>query len=452
VSNAQVPLGRFDYAPDTPAKLYIGCRTVYTTYPGMKHTFRALAEPDFRLYFSGQVLSLVGTWVQQVALSWITYRVTGSAFMLGLVAFSGQIPNLLLAPVGGMLADRMDRRMLLVVTQAVAMGVAAWLGWVSYTETFSDTVLVIASVVLGVSSAVEMPTRQAFILQTIHDRNHATNAIALNSLTFNGARLVGPAVAGAVLAWLGETACFGVNAVSYVAAIYTLLAMHPRAIDPDRQRGSLHEAIQYLKRFAPAGWLLTTVAAASFCVAPMMTFMPVYAKDIFNGGPHTLGMLMGASGLGAVLAGLYLANRTTIIGLGAWIGVGCLAIGAASLVFSYNPFLWVALPVLVVAGASTIIVVTSSNMILQTLVPEHLRGRVMALFTMSFLGMLPVSALVAGALAHLASVQLVFVVAGLGAIAAGIAFRRQLLRLQEIARPVLVEKGLITPPKVRRPL
>jgi MFS family permease len=407
----------------------------------MKYTFRALAERDFRLYFFGQVVSLVGTWVQQVALSWITYRVTGSAFMLGLIAFSGQIPNLLLAPVGGLLADRMDRRRLLAATQGVAMAVAVWLGLVSYTDGFTEWVLVVASIVLGVSSSIEMPTRQAFILQTIHDRSHATNAIALNSLTFNGARLVGPAVAGAVLALLGETACFAVNAVSYIAAIYTLLVMHPRTTDADRRKGSLREAIQYLKHFAPARWLLATVAAASFCVAPMMTFMPVYAKDIFHGGPQTLGMLMGASGLGAVIAGLYLANRTTVAGLGARIGVGCLVLGAASLSFSYNPLFLVALPILVVSGASTIIVVTASNILLQTLVPEHLRGRVMALFTMSFLGMLPVSALLAGGLAHVAGVQLVFVITGFGAIVVGRAFRVQLPRLRALARPVLVEKG-----------
>ncbi|OGA15929.1 MAG: hypothetical protein A3H33_05125 [Betaproteobacteria bacterium RIFCSPLOWO2_02_FULL_65_20] len=412
----------------------------------MNQTFRALAERDFRLYFFGQVVSLVGTWVQQVAMAWITYRVTGSAFMLGVIAFSGQIPSLLLSPLGGLLADRMDRRKLLAMIQVVAMAVAAWLGFVSYTESFSATVLVIAAVVLGVSSALEMPTRQAFILQTIHDRSHATNAIALNSIAFNGARLVGPAVAGAVLALIGETACFVVNAVSYLAAIYTLLAMRPRAVDHHRRGGSFREALQYLQSFEPARWLLITVAAASFCAAPMMTFMPVYAKDIFHGGPDTLGMLMGASGLGAVLAGLYLANRTTVVGLGARIGAGCLAIGVASVAFSYNPFFLVALPVLVVSGASTIIVITASNILLQHLVPEHLRGRVMALFTMSFLGMLPVSALLAGGLAHVAGVELVFVIAGFGTIVAGHAFRRQLPRLREMARPVLAEseKGVVS--------
>ncbi len=409
----------------------------------MKHTFRALAERDFRLYFFGQALSLVGTWVQQVAMSWITYRVTGSAFMLGLITFSGQIPILLLAPVGGLLADRLNRRKLLAAIQVVAMGVATWLGYLSYSETFSAWALVIAALVLGMSSAIEMPTRQAFILQTVHDRGNATNAIALNSLAFNGARVVGPAVAGAVLALIGETACFVVNAVSYLAAIFTLLLMRPRAMDPNRRKGTLREALQYVQRFPPARWLLVMVAATSFCVSPLMTFMPVYAKDIFHGGPDTLGMLMGASGVGAVIAGVYLANRKTIIGFGARIGVGCLVIGAALLTFAYNPFFLAALPILVVSGASTILVVTASNMVLQHLVPEHLRGRVMALFTMSFFGMLPLSALIAGGLAHVAGVQLAFVVAGIGAIVVGQAFRRQLPRLQQLARPVLAEKGLL---------
>ena len=409
----------------------------------MNRTFRALAERDFRLYFFGQAVSLVGTWVQQIAMSWIAYRVTGSAFLLGVITFSGQIPILLFATVGGLLADRLDRRKLLAAIQLVAMSVAACLGYLSYAGSISTWALIIASVVLGASSAIEMPTRQSFILHAIHDRSNATNAIALNSLAFNGARVVGPAVAGAVLAAVGETACFVLNAVSYLAAIYTLLAMHPRALEPHRQRGNLREAIQYLEHFPPARWLLITVAATSFCVAPMMTFMPVYAKDIFQGGADTLGMLMGASGLGAVLAGVYLANRTTVIGLGARIGASCLVIGAALLAFSYNPLISLALPILVVSGTGTILVVTASNMILQHLLPDHLRGRVMALFTMSFFGMLPLGALAAGGIAHWTGVRPVFLVAGFGALATGYAFRRQLPRLQELARPVLAEKGLL---------
>ena len=297
----------------------------------MKDTFRALAGRDFRVYFLGQVVSLVGTWVQQVAMAWITYRVTGSAFMLGVIAFSGQIPTLVLSPVGGMLADRMERRNILVITQVVAMAVAAWLAVVAYTDSFTPWVLVVASILMGITGGIEMPTRQAFLLEIVHDRSHGTNAIALNSLTFNGARLVGPAVSGAILAWVGETACFVINTLSFLAAIYTLLAIRPRKTERHGPSGALLGGVDYLKKFAPARWVLITVSAISLCIAPFMTFMPVYAKDIFSGGADTLGILMGASGFGAVLASLYLATQKSLAGTGARIAGGCLATGLASM-------------------------------------------------------------------------------------------------------------------------
>jgi MFS family permease len=411
----------------------------------MKHAFRALSGRDFRLYFIGQVVSLIGTWVQQVALSWITYRVTGSAFMLGLVAFSGQIPMFLLAPVGGTLADRIDRRKLLIVTQVLAMAVATGLAVCAYSDSFSPAVLVAASILLGASNGIEMPTRQAFLLQIVHDREHSANAIALGSLIFNGARLVGPAVAGAVLATVGETACFVGNAVSYLAAIYTLLAVHPRATERRGRAGNLQEGLLYLRRFAPSRWLLITVSALTISVVPFMTFMPVYAKDIFHGGPHTLGILMGSSGLGAVLAALYLAGRRSIAGLGKLISWGCFATGIACMAFAYNEFFPLALALLVVSGCATIIVATSCNMLLQHLVPENLRGRVMALYTMSFVGMLPIGSLGAGWLAHITGVQPVFALMGISALVMGEMLRRRLPSLQEEARPVLAQKGLSSP-------
>jgi len=411
----------------------------------MKDTFRALAGRDFRLYFVGQVVSLVGTWVQQVAMSWITYRVTGSAFMLGLIAFSGQVPTLILSPIGGMLADRMERRKILVITQVVAMAVAAWLAVVAYTDSFSPWVLVVASVLMGVTGGVEMPTRQAFLLEIVHDRSHGTNAIALNSLTFNGARLVGPAVSGAILYATGETACFVINTLSFLAAIYTLLAIRPKRTERHGRGGALLGGVHYLKQFAPARWVLITVGATSLCIAPFMTFMPVYAKDIFHGGADTLGILMGASGFGAVLASLYLATRKSLAGTGERIAGGCFATAVASIAFAYNPFFSVALPLLVASGAATIIVITSCNMLLQHLVPENLRGRVMALYTMSFIGMLPVGSLLAGSLAQIVGVKPVFVASGITAIVVGYVLTRRLPELRAQARPVLAEKRLLSP-------
>ncbi len=410
----------------------------------MKNMFRSLAGRDFRLYFTGQVVSLVGTWVQQVALSWIAYRVTGSAFMLGLIAFSGQIPMLLVTPVGGMLADRMSRREILLGTQYVEMATAALLAVVAYYDRFTPGILIASSIVLGLAGALEMPARQAFITEILHDRTHMSNAIALNSLTFNVARLAGPAVAGLILAAFSDTACFALNAASYVASIYTLLAIHPRRGERQRAGGSLLEGLAYLKQFLPAGWLVFSVSVASFCMSPFMTFMPIYAKDIFHGGPDMLGVLMGASGFGALLAALFLANRKSVVGLGDYIVGGFLLCGVASTAFAHNRLLSLALPLLVGSGFSLIIIVTSCNILLQTLVPEELRGRVMALYTMSFIGMLPVGSLVMGALAHRASAQTTFMLAGIAAFGMAIALRRMLPRLRVEAHPILAQKGLMS--------
>ena len=404
----------------------------------MKHTFRALAGRDFRYYFFGQIISLIGTWVQQVALSWIAYRITGSAFILGLVAFSGQIPMLIATPLGGMLADHSSKRNILLWTQVVEMVVATSLSVIAWQQSFTPWILITASAVLGVSGAMEMPSRQAFITEIIHDRKVLSNAIALNSLTFNTARLFGPAVAGFTLALFNEPTCFAINAVSYLAAIYSLLTIHPGKPIRARAAGSLTEAMEYIRQFAPARWLVSTVAVTSICVSPFMTFMPVYAKDIFNGGPDLLGILLGASGSGALVAALYLANRKSVIGLGDRIILACLIGGVASAAFAYNRLLTLALPLLLVSGWAFIMIVTSCNILLQSLVPEHLRGRVMALYTMSFIGMLPVGSLVYGSLAHhIGSVKPVFVIAGIISVAYGYVLMRVMPDLRHSAKQVL---------------
>ncbi len=411
----------------------------------MKHTFRSLGGRDFRLYFLGQCVSLIGTWVQQVAFAWIAYRVTGSAFMLGLIAFSGQIPTLILSPFSPLLTDRFSRRCVLVVIQVIQMALAGTLAIVVWHGAIAPWMLVAASLVLGVSSAVEMPVRLAFTPDIVHDRALMPNAIALNSVTFNAARLVGPAAAGAILAAFGEAACFLVNALSYIATIYTLLAIHPTPAVQGAGRKSIGEGLRYVRRFAPARWLLISVVVASFCLAPYMTFMPVYAKDILMGGPDTLGMLMASSGGGALLAALYLADRKSVLGLGDWMVAGSFAAAIASVAFAYNHVLWAAFPLLVISGGGTIIVVTSSNILLQSLVPDNLRGQLMALYTMSFIGMLPVASLVAGGIAHVVGVQPVFVASGLVFAALGFTLRRKLPELRREAHPVLQEKGLLRP-------
>lgn len=409
----------------------------------MKNTFRALAGRDFRLYFFGQCVSLIGTWVQQVAFGWIAYRVTGSAFMLGLIAFSGQIPSLVLSPFSTLLTDRFSRRSVLIALQVVQMTLAGVLAVLAFMGDISPWVLVIASLVLGVTGAFEMPVRQAFTPDLVHDRALLQNAIALNSVTFNAARLIGPAVAGVVLAWFGEAACFAINALSYLATIYTLLAIHPTAAVRDGSKKSIREGISYVRHFAPARWIIITVVVASFCLAPYLTFMPVYAKDVLKGGPDTLGMLFASTGLGALVAALYLANRKSVEGLGIRMVAGCFATAAASAAFSYNQMLWLAVPLLVVSGCGTIIVVTSCNILLQSLVPDNLRGQVMALYSMSFIGMLPVASLAAGGIAHLIGVEPVFALAGVLFAVLGLNLNRRLPELRAAAHPVLRAKGLM---------
>jgi MFS family permease len=409
----------------------------------MKNTFRSLAGRDFRLYFIGQCISLVGTWVQQVAFSWIAYRITGSAFMLGLIAFCGQFPTLVLSPFSGVLADRYSRRNVLVVIQVIQMAVAALLAVLAWQDDLSAWVLIAASLVLGLTGAVEMPVRQAFTPDIVHDRVHMANAIALNSVTFNAARLIGPAAAGFILAAFSEAACFAINALSYVATIYTLLVIHPTRVEHDGGSKSIREGVMYVRQFAPARWLLITVIVASFCLSPYLTFMPIYAKDILRGGPDTLGILMAASGFGALSAGLYLANRKSVIGLGDKMASGCFAAGMASALFAYNHLLWLALPMLVISGCATIIIVTSSNILLQTLVPDNLRGRVMALYSMSFIGVLPLGSLVAGGIAHIVGVQPVFLGSGVIFAVMGFSLKRKLPLLRQEAHSVLREKGLL---------
>ncbi len=367
----------------------------------MLDAFRSLGERNFRLYFLGQIISLIGTWVQQVAVSWLTYTVTGSPWLLGLIGFAGQIPLLLLAPLGGSLADRFPRRDILLVTQWVEMGVATVLALIALHGHFTASILVASALVLGIASAIEMPTRQAFLPELLHDRRLMGNAIALNSTVFNAARLVGPALAAGLLALTGDAACFIVNALSFVAAIYTLmqLQLQPHqapAIQALAGGGALH----WLRQSPPARWLLLTAALTSLCLSPFMTLMPVYARDVFHGGPATLGLLMGASGCGALISALMLASRRRPHGLESLLLLALVVIAVIAASFAGNRHLGVAIFLSLLSGASFITVVTSCNILLQSIVPDTLRGRIMALYSMSFLGMMPLGSLLSGSLAH----------------------------------------------------
>jgi MFS family permease len=369
--------------------------------------FRALSHRNFRLFFFGQGLSLIGTWLQQVAMSWLTYRLSGSALLLGVVTFCQYIAVLLLAPVAGVLADRVDRRRALLITQSVMLTQALILTALTATGKVAVWHIAALALVLGCASAFDIPLRHAMIARLVGDRVHLPNAIALNSLLINCARVVGPALAGILIAAVGEATCFGLNALSFGAVLYALSQMRwPAARTPAPAAGWLAswlEGAESAFGFRPIRAALLLIALISSTVGTYSTLMPVFAKDVFGGDAHTLGMLLSAAGGGALLSALYLASRHTTRGLDRVILVAGAIASLAMLAFAYSTSVALALPLLVVLGAGLIAAQASIQTLVQTLVDDDKRGRVMSLYTMAFLGMLPFGNLAAGAVARYAS-------------------------------------------------
>ena len=374
--------------------------------------FRALSHRNFRLFFFGQGLSLIGTWLQQVAMSWLTYRLSGSALLLGVVTFCQYIAVLLLAPVAGVLADRVDRRRALLITQSVMLTQALILTALTATGKVAVWHVAALASVLGCASAFDIPLRHAMIARLVGDRAHLPNAIALNSLLINCARVVGPALAGILIAAVGEATCFGLNALSFGAVLYALTQMRwPAARPPAPPAGWLASWLEGAKSafgFRPIRAALLLIALISSTVGTYSTLMPVFAKDVFGGDAHTLGMLLSAAGGGALLSALYLASRHTTRGLDRVILVAGAIASLAMLAFAYSTSFALALPLLVVLGAGLIAAQASIQTLVQTLVDDDKRGRVMSLYTMAFLGMLPFGNLAAGAVARYAGVATAF--------------------------------------------
>jgi MFS family permease len=368
--------------------------------------FRALSHRNFRLFFFGQGLSLIGTWLQQVAMSWLTYRLSGSALLLGVVTFCQYIAVLLLAPVAGVLADRVDRRRALLITQSVMLAQALILTGLTASGNVAVWHIAALALVLGCASAFDIPLRHAMIAGLVGDRAHLANAIALNSLLINCARVVGPALAGLLIAAVGEAICFGLNALSFGAVLYALTQMRwpaPRAATPPPGwLASWLEGAKSAFGFRPIRAALLLIALISGTVGTYSTLMPVFAKDVFGGDAPTLGVLLSAAGGGALLSALYLASRHTTRGLDRVILVAGTIASLAMLAFAHSTRLVLALPLLVALGAGLIAAQASIQTLVQTLVDDDKRGRVMSLYTMAFLGMLPFGNLAAGAVARYA--------------------------------------------------
>jgi MFS family permease len=407
---------------------------------------RALRHRNYRLFFAGQGISLIGTWITRVATSWLVYRLSGSALLLGIVGFAGQIPTFFLAPLAGVWVDRWNRHRVLVVTQGLAMLQSGLLAYFALSETVTVTHVLVLSVFQGVINAFDMPARQAFIVEMIDDRADLANAIALNSSMVNAARLLGPSIAGLLIAGVGEGWCFAIDAVSYVAVVASLMAMRVAVPTKERRRTSalneLRDGFRYVWGFAPIRAVLLLLALVSLMGVPYMVLMPVVASEVLHGGADTLGFLMAASGLGALIGALYLASRQSVLGLGRIVAYAALVFGLGLIAFSRSHTLWLSLSLMLVTGLAMMVQMAASNTILQTLVDEDKRGRVMSFYTMAFFGTIPFGSLLAGTLADRIGAPDTILLGGGACVVGALLFVRELPELRRITRPAYVRLGI----------
>lgn len=418
-----------------------------TTAPERRGIGRALRHKNYRLFFSGQSVSLIGTWITRVATSWLVYRLTDSALLLGLVGFAGQVPTLLLAPFAGVIVDRRDRHTILVWTQVLSALQSAALAAMALSHTITVSWVIILQVCQGIINAFDTPARQAFVVQMVDDRADLPNAIALNSTMVNGSRIIGPSIGGIIIAAVGEGWCFAIDAVSYVAVIISLLLMTVPHLTPkpsgESMLDELRDGFKYVSGFAPVRTSLLLLALVSCMGMPYTVLMPVIASTVLHGGAHTLGFLMTASGLGAVAGALYLASRKTVLGLGRVMTIATLTFGAGLVLFGLVHTLWLALLVLPFVGAGFMVEMASTNTILQTITEERLRGRVMAFYTMAFFGAAPIGSLLAGLAADRIGASWTIIIGGAACIIGGLWLVFELPGLRMLVRPIYVERGIL---------
>lgn len=411
------------------------------------HAWRALTHRNFRLFFGGQSISLIGTWMTRIATSWLVYRLTGSALLLGLVGFAGQIPTFLLSPFAGVWVDRLDRQRILVVTQALAMLQSFALAALTLAKVITIHEILALSAFQGLINAFDMPGRQAFMMQMVEGRGDLGNAIAINSSMVNMARMLGPSIAGVVIAAFGEGYCFLIDGISYLAVIASLLMMRlpPAAIrrEATTMLEQLKEGWTYVSGFAPIRNILLLFAVVSLMGMPYTVLMPIFAGGILKGGPDTLGFLMGAVGIGALVSGVTLAVRKTVLGLGRMIPIAAAMFGGGLVLFSLSRVLWLAMLLLLITGFGMMQQMAASNTIIQTIVPEDKRGRVMSYYTMAFVGMAPFGSLLAGTLAHAVGVPLTLMINGFCCIAGAIWFTTRLKYIRPLIRPIYVSLGIL---------
>jgi MFS family permease len=428
---------------------------------GTSHAWRALRHRNFRLFFGGQTISLIGTWMTRIATSWLVYRLTGSALLLGTVSFAGQIPTFLVAPFAGVWVDRLDRRQVLVWTQTLAMIQSFLLAALTLSGHITVSLILILSVMQGIVNAFDMPGRQAFMVEMVGDRADLGNAIAINSSMVNVARLIGPSLAGMLIAATSEGWCFLIDGISYIAVIASLLMMRLEAAAVRRAATSmlteLKEGWSYVAGFLPIRTILALFAVVSLMGMPFVVLMPIFAAKVLNGGPHTLGFLMGAMGVGALISALSLAARRNVRGLIRMIPIAAAVFGLGLIGFGLSHVFWLSMLTVLIAGMGMMQGMAASNTIIQTLVDEDKRGRVMSYYTMAFMGMATFGSLLAGTMAHaipampmgfvggtpLAGAQWTVILNGVVVVLGAAWFVTRLPALRRVVRPIYEEMGII---------
>jgi MFS family permease len=406
---------------------------------------RALRHRNFQLFFAGQLISLIGTWMQTVAQSWLVYRLTGSALLLGTVGFASQIPVFIMAPVGGIVADRHNRQRVVIATQAVSMILAAILAVLTLRGREQVWQIMVLAAGLGVVNAFDIPARQAFLIDMV-GREDLLNAIALNSSMFNGARIIGPAIAGILVASIGEGWCFFANAVSYIAVIIGLLLMrikHPANLaNQGSPLENIIEGFAFARNTGPIRAILLLLGLVSFVGMPYAVLMPVFADQILHGGARGLGILMGATGVGALLGAASLAARVGVKGLGKIIAICAGGFGVSLILFSFSKIFWLSTVLLLPVGFSMMVQMASSNTLIQSMTPDRLRGRIMAVYSMMFMGLAPFGALSAGAIAHHLGAPWTVALGGVACIAGAVIFGMHLPSIRGRARELVLEQGM----------
>ena len=408
---------------------------------GLKIIFRSFKYRNYRLFFSGQSISLIGTWIQRIAIPWLVYQLTGSAFLLGIVGFAGQIPTFFIAPFAGVITDRWNRYHILIGTQIAAMIQATILTILYFTGVIQVWHIILLASFLGCINAFDVPSRQAFLIQMVDNKEDLGNAIALNSSMVNSARLLGPSIAGILIALAGEGICFLFNSLSYLFVIISLLLMKvkPRKVNGQKKHilRELKEGFSYAFGLAPIKYIILLLALVSLMGMPYSILMPVFAKVILHGDSHTFGFLMGATGLGALSGALYLASRKGVLGLGRIIPLAAATFGVGLITFSFSRFFLLSLVLMVITGLGMMLQLASSNTLLQTIVDDDKRGRIMSFYTMPF------GSFIAGSLANTIGAPNTILIGGSACILGAIIFALKLPDLRKIIRPLYIKLGYI---------